>query len=160
MNYKQAYEKAKELIGLLKHKPYEKEAKRIWHLCIEDIESKLSALESQETNQPDGEKKVTAKQFIIDNYGENWLHVEWSAGDVMDAMDDFSESKEPSLVSNNERLLLLCFAEYWNHTFDKDTVSHIYSRAIDNFIGLHPEKRKWLVVKAMRDNKIPSQKEK
>jgi len=35
--------------------------------------------------------KTTAKQFIIDNYGEIWLHVEWPAGDVMDIMDDFHE---------------------------------------------------------------------
>jgi len=35
--------------------------------------------------------KTAAKQFIIDNYGETWLHTEWSAGDVMDAMDDFHE---------------------------------------------------------------------
>jgi DNA-directed RNA polymerase subunit RPC12/RpoP len=47
-------------------------------------------------SNPDELRKVedkTAKQFIIDTFGESWLHFEWSAGDVMDAMDDFAELK-------------------------------------------------------------------
>jgi hypothetical protein len=41
----------------------------------------------------------TSKQFIIDNYGENWLHSNWNPSDVMDAMDDFYELKSSSAES-------------------------------------------------------------
>jgi hypothetical protein len=68
----------------------------------------------------------TAKQFIIDNYGENWLHSNWNPGDVMDAMDDFYELKSssaespvlPSEITVNHLYvedILMKFAKHFNN---------------------------------------------
>ena len=33
---------------------------------------------------------MTAKEYIVQQYGETWLRTEWSAGDVTDALDGFA----------------------------------------------------------------------
>jgi hypothetical protein len=49
----------------------------------------------------------TAKQFIIDTYGESWLGVDWTAGDVMDAMDDFAAQleSEPTNIKTEQGMI-------------------------------------------------------
>lgn len=34
-------------------------------------------------------KQMTAEEYIRETYGETWLRVEWSPGDVIDALDGF-----------------------------------------------------------------------
>jgi len=33
------------------------------------------------------------KQYIIDNWGENWLRSEWMPGDVIDALEEFTQQQ-------------------------------------------------------------------
>jgi len=33
---------------------------------------------------------MTTEEYIRETYGETWLRTEWSAGDVMDALDGFA----------------------------------------------------------------------
>ncbi len=33
---------------------------------------------------------MTTEEYIRETYGETWLRAEWSAGDVMDALDGFA----------------------------------------------------------------------
>ena len=60
--------------------------------CIQAMEQYSQSRQVPETTGKSAEN-TTAKQFIIDTFGENWLHFDWQAGDVMDAMDDFSDLK-------------------------------------------------------------------
>ena len=45
---------------------------------------------------------MTAEEYIKDNWGEKWLSVDWTAGDVVDALEEFAkmqlagQSKMPS----------------------------------------------------------------
>ena len=34
---------------------------------------------------------MTAKEYIVQEYGEPWLKHEWSAGDVMDIMEEYGK---------------------------------------------------------------------
>ena len=34
---------------------------------------------------------MTAKEYIVQEYGETWLRTEWSAGDVMDIMEEYAK---------------------------------------------------------------------
>ena len=34
---------------------------------------------------------MTAKEYIVQQYGETWLRTEWSAGDVMDIMEEYGK---------------------------------------------------------------------
>lgn len=34
---------------------------------------------------------MDAKKYIIDNWGEEWLKLEWEAGDVQDALEEYAE---------------------------------------------------------------------
>ena len=34
---------------------------------------------------------MTAEEYIVQQYGETWLRTEWSAGDVMDIMEDYGK---------------------------------------------------------------------
>ena len=34
---------------------------------------------------------MTAKEYIVQQYGETWLRTEWSAGDVMDIMEEYAK---------------------------------------------------------------------
>ena len=43
---------------------------------------------------------MTAKEYIVQEYGESWLKHEWSAGDVMDALDGFARYR----IEEEERL--------------------------------------------------------
>ena len=36
---------------------------------------------------------MTAEEYIQQQYGENWLRVEWSAGDVVDAMEEYGKQQ-------------------------------------------------------------------
>ena len=43
---------------------------------------------------------MTAEEYIIATYGETWLRTEWSAGDVIDALDGFARYR----IEEEERL--------------------------------------------------------
>ena len=45
-------------------------------------------------------EKMTAKEYIVQQYGETWLRTEWSAGDVMDALEGFARYR----IEEEERL--------------------------------------------------------
>lgn len=45
-------------------------------------------------------RQMTAKEYISARYGETWLRVEWSAGDVMDIMEDYAIHR----IEEEERL--------------------------------------------------------
>ena len=34
-----------------------------------------------------------AKKYIIDNYDENWIRVQWNSDDVIDALAEFAEQQ-------------------------------------------------------------------
>ena len=34
---------------------------------------------------------MTAEEYIKDNWGEKWLSVDWTAGDVVDALEEFAK---------------------------------------------------------------------
>ena len=34
---------------------------------------------------------MTAKEYIVQEYGESWLNHEWSAGDVIDALEEYGK---------------------------------------------------------------------
>ncbi len=38
--------------------------------------------------------KTTAKQFIINTYGESWLRADWTAGDVLDVIDMLMKERQ------------------------------------------------------------------
>ncbi len=40
---------------------------------------------------PNGAKHLTAQEYIKDNWGENWLSVDWTAGDVVSALEEFGK---------------------------------------------------------------------
>ena len=37
--------------------------------------------------------RAKAKKYIIDNYGENWIRVQWNSDDVIDALAEFAEQQ-------------------------------------------------------------------
>ena len=43
---------------------------------------------------------MTAEEYITQQYGETWLLVEWSAGDVIDALDGYANHR----IEEEERL--------------------------------------------------------
>jgi len=43
---------------------------------------------------------MTAKEYIVQEYGETWLRVEWSPGDVIDALDGYANHR----IEEEERL--------------------------------------------------------
>jgi len=43
---------------------------------------------------------MTPKEYIKQEYGESWLNHEWSAGDVMDIMEDYAIHR----IEEEERL--------------------------------------------------------
>lgn len=45
-------------------------------------------------------RQMTAEEYIRETYGETWLHYEWSAGDVIDALDGFANHR----IEEEERL--------------------------------------------------------
>ena len=55
---------------------------------------------------------MTAKEYIVQEYGETWLRVEWSPGDVMDIMEDYAKYR----IEEEERLFrerIEADAELW-----------------------------------------------
>ena len=34
---------------------------------------------------------MTAKEYIVQEYGETWLRTEWSAGDVIDTLEEYGK---------------------------------------------------------------------
>ena len=34
---------------------------------------------------------MTAKEYIVQEYGESWLNHEWSAGDVIDTLEEYGK---------------------------------------------------------------------
>ena len=57
-------------------------------------------------------KQMTAEEYIRETYGETWLRVEWSAGDVMDIMEDYARYR----IEEEERLFrerIEADAELW-----------------------------------------------
>ena len=55
---------------------------------------------------------MTAEEYIRETYGETWLHHEWSAGDVIDALDGYANHR----IEEEERLFrerIEADAELW-----------------------------------------------
>ena len=53
--------------------------------------------------------RTKAKKYIIDNYGENWIRVQWNSDDVIDALAEFAEQQLkilniPVVVGRSEQL--------------------------------------------------------
>ena len=50
--------------------------------------------------------RTKAKEYIINNWGENWTRVQWNSDDVIDALAEFAEQQLKNCnipdVSNNE----------------------------------------------------------
>ena len=42
---------------------------------------------------PTVEKPITAEEFVIQKYGENWLNIMWSPEDVLDALEEYASLK-------------------------------------------------------------------
>ena len=43
---------------------------------------------------------MTAKEYIVQEYGEPWLKFEWNPGDVIDALDGYANHR----IEEEERL--------------------------------------------------------
>ena len=76
--------------------------------------------------------RTKAKEYIINNWGENWTRVQWNSDDVIDALAEFAEQQlkncnlprvsnllcglfEPKNDSSSATICKHCGREKWMH---------------------------------------------
>jgi hypothetical protein len=99
-------------------------------------------------------KTQTAKQFIIDNYGENWLISDWNPGDVMDAIEEYHAKfplrepiTQPMLSDEIIEIIHNSGDLYnWSDCLDGDITRRDVNRIIDFFVNRVKDKLQSLPV--------------
>jgi len=80
--------------------------KRVYDEVVE-IEKKLDSIEQKESK--------SAREYIINEWGESWLTNDWQAGDVMDALEEYAQQPqkvEQEEKPTDERSILIKFLEF------------------------------------------------
>ena len=71
--------------------------------------------------------RTKAKEYIINNWGENWTRVQWNSDDVIDALAEFAEQqvKKLNIPAVSKQSELLCgFFEPINDSSSETICKH------------------------------------
>lgn len=67
---------------------------------------------------------MTSEEYITQNFGESWLKHDWSAGDVIDIMEDYAKYR----IEEEERLFrerIESDAELWGRVGAKPPINDL-----------------------------------
>ena len=67
---------------------------------------------------------MTAEEYIKQQYGETWLRTEWSAGDVIDALDDYGR---------------YCSEEAWKEAIQQHSMLSLSNMVNGGFVMKSPD---------------------
>lgn len=71
----------------------------------------------------------TPVEWIKCNYGDNWLNIEWAAGDVIDAMQEYAEEYHQEKMRSE----LIKFLNARDHDVSLSTKGNI--EAVDEYLN-------------------------